>query len=157
VKQQFIVISGKFPDDWPEDIVCLMGKIAIAFAQLEQATIVTAKRFDLQKRKLLEFALTDRNRKKFFDSWCDVLVEAFHDRSELRALAETARCLGEERNALFHGNWYADKSTGERRIQHLPRRGDTRQIPLDPAYFGGLVRRIRSTRNKLLKAKPSGD
>jgi len=152
--EQLTTVSGKVPDEWPEDIVRLMGKIAIAFAQLEQTCIVVAKRFDAENRKLREFALTDKNRSKGFDGWCEILIDAFHDRPELRVAAETAKCLGRERNSLFHGNWTAGKATGDRQLLHLPKKGDARLIPLDPAYFGGVVKRIRSTRKKLANAWP---
>ncbi len=152
--EQLTTVSGKVPDEWPEDIVRLMGKIAIAFAQLEQTCIVVAKRFDPENRKLREFALTDKNRSKGFEDWCKVLIKSFRDYPELRAAAETALCLGRERNSLFHGNWSKDKATGARQLLHLPRKDDPRLIPLDPVYFGDLVKRIRSTRNKLGKAQP---
>jgi hypothetical protein len=152
--EQLTTVSGKVPDEWPEDIVRLMGKIAIAFAQLEQTCIVVAKRFDADNRKLREFALTDKNRSKGFEDWCKILMDAFHDRPELRIAAETAKCLGRERNALFHGKWTADEATGARQLLHLPKKGDARLIPLDPVYFGGMVKRIRSTRKKLGKAWP---
>ena len=131
-----------------------MGEVAIAFAQLEHACIVVAKRFDKENRVLLDFALLEENRKNSFDQWCKGLINTFHDYPEWRAAAETAQCLGRERNSLFHGNWSKDKATGARCVLHLPKAGDARLIPLDPVYFGGLVKRIRSTRNKLLKARP---
>jgi hypothetical protein len=152
--EQLTTVSGKVPDEWPADIVRLMGKIAIAFAQLEQVVILVAKRFDPKNRMLREFALTDENRQKQFGPWCEILIKAFRDRPELLAVAEIAKCLGRERNSLFHGNWIADKATGDRQLLHLPKEGDARLIPLEAVYFGGMVKRIRSTRNKLLKAWP---
>jgi hypothetical protein len=152
--EQITAAPGKVSDVWPEDIVRSMGEIAIAFAQLEHACIVVAKRFDKENRKLREFALTNENRSKGFDGWCCILIKAFHDRPELRVAAETAKCLGRERNSLFHGNWSKDKATGARCVLHLPKAGDARLIPLNPVYFESLVKRIRSTRNKLLNAWP---
>ena len=152
--EQLTTAPGKFPDEWDEDIVRLMGKIAIAFAQLEQACILVAKRFDTENKELREFALTDQNRRKGFEGWCEILIVAFRGRTELRVAAETAKCLGRERNSLFHGNWTADKATGARQASPPSRKGDARLIPLDPVYFGDLVKRIRSTRNKLGKAQP---
>ena len=152
--EQLTTVSGKVSDVWPEDIVRSMGEIAIAFAQLEHACIVVAKRFDKEIRVLLDFALLEENRNNSFDQWCKVLKKSFHDYPEWRAAAETAQCLGRERNSLFHGNWSKDKATGERCVLHLPKAGDARLIPLEPVYFGGMVKRIRSTRNKLLKARP---
>jgi hypothetical protein len=152
--EQLTTAPATFPDEWDEDIVRLMGKIAIAFAQLEQVVILVAKRFDTENKVLLEFVLTDENRRKGFEGWCEILIVAFRGRPELRVAAETAKCLGRERNSLFHGSWTAHKATGQRQLLHLPKAGDARLIPLDPVYFGDLVKRIRSTRNKLGEAQP---
>src|SRR4029077_618217 len=89
-------LTRELPDEWPENIVRLMGKIAIAFAQLEQVVILVAKRFDPKNRMLREFALTDENRQKQFGSWCQILIKAFRDRPELLAVAETVKSLGSE-------------------------------------------------------------
>jgi hypothetical protein len=78
---------------------------------------VVAKRFDKENRVLLEFALTDEKRWNSFDRWCNILInEAFQNNPELRALTQTAKDLGRERNSLFHGNWVADKATGKRQL-----------------------------------------
>ena len=147
--EQLTTAPGKFPKVWDENIVRLMGKIAIAFAQLEQAVIVVAKRFDKENRLLREFALTNENRSRHFNDWCKLLIKAFREHPEWRAAAETAKCLGRERNALFHGNW-----NNHQYLLHLPKAGDARLIPLDPSYFEDLVGRICSTRNELLRARP---
>ena len=64
--------KGKLPSDWPEDIVRLTGKIAIAFSQLEFRVLRAAKRLDSENLKLNEFA--KKHRRKNFDCWCKVII-----------------------------------------------------------------------------------
>jgi len=68
--------KGKLTDDWPKDIVRLVGEIGIAFAQLEYAVFLVAKRVD-GSLPLAEFAMA--NRGPAFDQWCKKTIKKAAD------------------------------------------------------------------------------
>jgi hypothetical protein len=147
-----IPAKGKLTDNWPEDIVRLVGKIGIAFAQLEYAVFALAKRLDGRVR-MVEFTNEKQHRGKKLEYWCGRIEKADDDSILAGHLAE-AQTLGRCRNALFHGIWFRDSETSKLVLTRVPPgEAEPSDIPLDPAGFGDLLRRIRATRDGLWEYK----
>jgi hypothetical protein len=134
-----------------------MGKIAIAFAQLEWAVFVIAKRVD-GTMKMAEFAMEHRGKKhRGFQQWCDFVIKKSPDNPNLVTQIKEAQELAEERNNLFHGIWFKEGASDQLRLFRIPRTGQPHPIPLDPTYFAALVKRIRSVRDSLLVQRGPAD
>jgi hypothetical protein len=144
---KLVSVQGKLTDVWPPDIVRRLGKIGIAFAQLEWAVFVVAKRID-NRMRMAEFAIENRN--KIFTDWCNFIVKKSPADTALVKCIEEARKLAWERNDLFHGIWFKEVESGRLVLFRIPPDGAPRELSLDPNHFAGLVRRIRATRDALL-------
>lgn len=95
----------KLSDEWPTKVARVVGRISIAFAQLQHVVYVAAKRGE--NVGLLEWE--QRHRSDNFTKWCRHLVTKSPNDKYLRSLIERAQCAGEGRNDLIHARWGRDK------------------------------------------------
>src|SRR5437870_2975361 len=77
-------------DNWPPDLMALLGQIVVAFGQLEWAVFIAAKR--KSGKSLCEFDSEGKKVKNPFANWCRRLVQEHPEDERLAALVERARC-----------------------------------------------------------------
>jgi len=81
------IISIRLTDEWPADVAELVGRIAIAFAQLERGIYLAAKR----RAKVLLVEWEEATKTDKFDVWCRHLIDEYPGDLQLRDLVQRAR------------------------------------------------------------------
>ena len=138
---------GKLTDSWSPEIFSRVGEVAIAFAQLEWALFVAAKRVD-GSMKLAKFAKVHQTKR--FNELCEMITEKSSGNPTLLALVHEAKLLAKRRHDLIHGVWA--EANGEKVLFRVPRKGEFYHVTISAAEFGALAKSIRRTRNGLLKS-----
>ena len=95
------IISIRLTDEWPADVAELVGRIAIAFAQLERGIYLAAKR----RAKVLLVEWEEATKTDKFDVWCRHLIDEYPGDLQLRDLVQRAQCVAKRRHDLVHAIW----------------------------------------------------
>jgi hypothetical protein len=98
---------------WPEGQLLLMGRIAVAFSQLEWVVFLSPKR--LRDQKLGRYR-NEWDQKKDLSVWCEQLkrdaqVLSGGQRAHLLNLVARLERANEKRNDLFHRTWVLPADT----------------------------------------------
>lgn len=139
------IFVGKFTNDWPQLQAEVVGRIVIAFSQLERLLYLTPKRIRHMKLVVyrtwpVRFSVTDRCAQIEAEA-AIVLVE--DELARMKRIVARVLDVNERRNGIIHGSWIA-RADGERMVI----RNEARQS-VDNDTLVALLDEIRSVRDDL--------
>jgi len=133
------LIKIKLTDAWPDVVALEVGRIGIAFAQLQREVYLAAKR----KAGLPLPQWETKHRNDNFKRWCDHLLQECPDDHVLLTLVGRAKAAAEERHDLFHAIW------GRHPDGHLGRWRRKTDLGIDPVPMQALLREISQLRDAI--------